>query len=214
MAADLEFFFDPVCPWAWITSRWVTNVAAQRDYAVDWRFISLWVLNEENSQEWYTPEYRAGHYRGHQALRVADAIRLAGGGADGVGTWYTAVGTALHVERRRDEASADMPAFLTGLLAANGFDASLVEAADDDSNDAHLRAETELALSRTGRDVGTPILTFHPGAPTEASFFGPVISKAPVGDDALKLWDSVETLATMSGVAELKRSNRAAPDFT
>ena len=68
--------------------------------------------------------------------------------------------------------------------------------------------------SRTGRDVGTPIITFHPGADNEASFFGPVISKAPRGEDALKLWDAVETLATMSGMAELKRSLRAAPDFT
>ena len=76
MAADLDFFFDPVCPWAWITSRWVTDVAEQQSYEVNWRFISLWMLNEENTKEWYTPEYRQGHYRGHQALRIADAIRL------------------------------------------------------------------------------------------------------------------------------------------
>jgi hypothetical protein len=90
----------------------------------------------------------------------------------------------------------------------------LIDAADDDSHDEHLRAETELALSRTGRDVGTPILTFHPGAANEASFFGPVISKAPTGTEAVELWDAVEKLATMSGMAELKRSNRVAPDFT
>ena len=74
--------------------------------------------------------------------------------------------------------------------------------------------ETELSLSRTGDDVGTPILTFHPGKENEASFFGPVISKAPRGAEALELWDAVEKLATMSGVAELKRSNRIPPDFT
>ena len=71
-----------------------------------------------------------------------------------------------------------------------------------------------MALSRTGRDVGTPILTFHPSSEREASFFGPVISKAPTGDEAVELWDAVEKLATMSGMAELKRSNRVAPDFT
>ena len=76
MAADLDFFFDPVCPWAWITSRWVVNVSEQRDYDVDWRFISLWMLNETNTKEWYTPQYRAGHYLGQQGLRIADAIRL------------------------------------------------------------------------------------------------------------------------------------------
>ena len=71
------------------------------------------------------------------------------------------------------------------MLAANGFDAALAAAADDESHDEYIRAETELALGRTGRDVGTPIITFHPGADNEASFFGPVISKAPRGDDAV-----------------------------
>ena len=215
MAADLEFFFDPICPWAWITSRWVTNVAEQRSYQVDWRFISLWMVNEDNTKEWYTPEYRNGHYRGHQALRIADAIRCDPGlDADAVGRWYTTVGTALHVESRREEAAAEPLVFLAGLLADAGFDARLISAADDESHDEHLRAETELALSRTGRDVGTPILTFHPGEATESSFFGPVIAKAPKGPDALKLWDAVETMATMSGMAELKRSLRDAPDFS
>ena len=107
MAADLDFFFDPVCPWAWITSRWVTNVAEQRSYDVDWRFISLWIVNEENTKEWYTPEYRAGHYRGHQGLRIADAIRADPGATpmrSAAGT--RRVGTALHVETRRDEADS------------------------------------------------------------------------------------------------------------
>jgi hypothetical protein len=105
-------------------------------------------------------------------------------------------------------------AWYRGLLAGAGFDHGYLDAADDDSHDAHIRADTELALSRTGKDVGTPILTFHPGAANEASFFGPVISKAPRGAEAVELWDAVEKLATMSGMAELKRSNRVAPDFT
>jgi predicted DsbA family dithiol-disulfide isomerase len=104
MAADLDFFFDPVCPWAWITSRWVTNVSEQRSYEVDWRFISLWILNEENTQEWYTPQYRAGHYLGQQGLRIADAIRLDHDDPAAVGRWYTAVGTALHVGQQREAA--------------------------------------------------------------------------------------------------------------
>jgi hypothetical protein len=212
MAADLDFFFDPVCPWAWITSRWVVNVSEQRDYEVDWRFISLWILNEENTKEWYTPQYRAGHYLGQQGLRIADAIRLDDTRA--VGRWYTAVGTALHVHAQREVARADARSWYSGLLSANGFDESYIDAADDGSHDDYIRADTELALSRTGRDVGTPILTFHPGADNEASFFGPVISKAPTGTAALELWDAVETLAAMPGMAEIKRSTRAAPDFT
>jgi 2-hydroxychromene-2-carboxylate isomerase len=214
MAADLDFFFDPVCPWAWITSRWVVDVSEQRDYDVEWRFISLWMLNENNTQEWYTPQYRAGHHLGQQGLRIADAIRLGEDDRTAVGRWYTAIGEALHVGAQRDEARADSLAWYAGLLSGAGFEAAYLDAADDESHDEYIRADTELALSRTGQDVGTPILTFHPGADNEASFFGPVISKAPRGAEAVELWDAVEKLATMSGMAELKRSNRIAPDFT
>ena len=214
MAAELDFFFDPVCPWAWITSRWVNNVCEERSYEVNWRFISLWMLNDDNTNDWYTPEYRAGHYLGHQALRIGDAIRLADEDPSAVGRWYTLTGTALHVDRRRNEARDDSRAFFAGLLEAGGFDTVYIDAADDESHDEYIRADTERALSRTGRDVGTPILTFHPDAENEASFFGPVISKAPTGLEAVELWDAVEKLATMSGMAELKRSNRVAPDFT
>ncbi len=187
----------------------------QRSYTVDWRFISLWILNEENSQDWYTPQYRAGHYNGHQALRIADEIRLTVGSEDptAVGRWYTALGDALHRDGRRDEARADMKALMATLLADQNFDAGLIDHADDDTHDAWLRSDTELGLSRTGPDVGTPILTFWPGSESEHSFFGPVISKAPRGAEAIELWDAVERLAA-SGVAELKRSNRDAPDFT
>ncbi len=214
MAADLDFFFDPVCPWAWVTSRWVTNVSEQRSYEVEWRFISLWMLNEARTSEWYTAEYRQGHYLGQQGLRIADAIRLGESDPTAVGRWYAAIGTGLHVGRQRDEARADSIAWYRGLLASAGFDEGYLAAADDESHDAYIRTDTELALSRTGKDVGTPILTFHPGTASEASFFGPVISKAPTGQEAVELWDAVEKLATMSGMAELKRSNRAPLDFT
>ncbi|MGI9646649.1 MAG: hypothetical protein ACR2O6_15185 [Ilumatobacteraceae bacterium] len=197
-----------------MTSRWVVDVQQQRSYEVDWRFISLWILNEDKTAEWYTPEYRAGHYVGHQALRIADAIRIGEDDPDAVGRWYTALGTALHVDKRREEARDDTIGLYRTLLADAGFADAYVAAAADDSHDAHLRAETELCLGRTGDDVGTPILTFRPGSEREGSFFGPVISKAPRGAEALELWDAVETLATMSGMAELKRSNRLAPDFT
>lgn len=185
----------------------------QRSYRVDWRFISLWILNESTDADWYTPDYRAGHFRGHQGLRIADRIRLTDPDPEAVGRWYTALGTALHRDRRRDEARSDPEAFLAAVLAEAGFDESLVAAANDDSHDDHLRAETELALSRTGPDVGTPIITFAPGTDREGSFFGPVIAKAPTGAEASDLWDAVEMLAR-SGVSELKRSLRGTPDFT
>ncbi len=193
----------------------MVDVQQQRSYTVDWRFISLWILNEENTQDWYTPEYRAGHYIGHRALRIADEIRLTCGDddPDAVGRWYTVLGEALHRDGRREEARGSSIEFLATLLAEAGFDEALIGAADDESHDAYIRSETELALSRTGPDVGTPILSFRPGTDREGSFFGPVISKAPTGAEASELWDAIEKLAT-SGVAELKRSNRAAPDFS
>jgi hypothetical protein len=211
--AQLEFFFDPVCPWAWITSRWVSEVQQIRNYDVRWRFISLRIINENLVADWYDDAYKASHLAGTYGLRVADSVRH---GADNaaVGALYTAMGTAIHRDRRRPELSADPVAFMTEMLQTAGLPTDHAAAALDESHDAHLRAETETALGRTGRDVGTPILTFRPGQADEGSFFGPVISTIPRGDAATKLWDAIEVIATTSGMAELKRSNRAKPDFT
>jgi 2-hydroxychromene-2-carboxylate isomerase len=209
--ADLEFFFDPVCPWAWITSRWVVEVQQQRSYSVTWRFISLAVLNEAQTAEWYTPQRRRGHAIGLECLRVADAIRRVEGN-DAVARWYTSLGTGIHLERR-EIVREQTREFLVDALDLAGLDAAYVEHQLDTSHDEYVRADTALALERTGKDVGTPIITFHPGTVREASFFGPVIAKIPRGEDATRLWDAVEVLATTSGLAELKRSNRARPTF-
>jgi 2-hydroxychromene-2-carboxylate isomerase len=209
-SVDVEFFLDPVGPWCWLTSRWVANVQEQKAYSVGWRFICLEILNEAKSRE---PDHRAVHVAGQKALRVADQVRLDVGN-DAVAAFYTQLGTRIHVDRRRGELVDDTVGFIAEALEAAGLDPDLAKHADDDSHDAYLRSETELALSRTGPDVGTPILTFAPGqGEREGSFFGPVISKSPRGAEAVKLWDAIETIAT-SGVAELKRSLRAKPDFT
>lgn len=210
--ADADFFWDPVCPWAWITSRWVVEVQRQRSYDVTWRFISLAVVNEAQTADWYTPEYRRGHEVGLECLRVADAVRLARGN-EAVGALYTAYGTGIHVEQQRDAARESSHGFITASLERAGLDPSFADHWDDTSHDEYVRAETALALERAGKDVGTPIITFRPGTDTENSFFGPVIAKAPKGDEALRLWDAVELIATTSGVAELKRSLRSRPDF-
>ena len=209
---DLDFFFDPVCPFAWVTSRWVTEVQRQREYEVNWRFISLKMINETNTAAWYDDAYKAGHLRGLWGLRIADELRLRGSNAD-VAAWYTALGTAIHVEKRSAQYRDDPRGFLTEVLADAGLDADLVDHAEDESHDAHIRADTDLAFSRTGKDVGTPILTFAPDTEAEAVFFGPVISKAPRGEEAVRLWDAVEVLAR-SRVAELKRTKRDPLDFT
>jgi DSBA-like thioredoxin domain len=210
--ADLEFFFDPVCPWAWITSRWVTEAQQLREYDIQWRFISLAVLNEDRVADWYTPEYRAGHIAGLRGLRVADAVRLVEGN-HGVARLYTALGTGIHTRQEREALRSDPRGFIKAALGDAGLDESYADHIDDESHDAYIRQETELAISRTGKDVGTPILTFHPGQADEGSFFGPVIAQIPRGQAALKLWDAIEIVATTSGMAELKRSLRARPQF-
>ena len=210
MAADLEFYFDPVCPWAWITSRWVTNVQQLRNYEVSWRFISLKMINAERGYAGHEA-YELIHNAGLAGLRVASAARAQGGNAS-VAALYTALGNAIHIGGRREELVKDPHAFLLAVVADAGLPSEIAAAHDDSTHDEVIRYETEAALSRTGKDVGTPILTFSPKSTNEASLFGPVISKAPQGDEALKLWDAVQTIAE-SGVAEIKRSLRAAPQF-
>ena len=210
--ADLEFFIDPVCPWCWITSRWVKEVQQLRDYEVTWRFISLQFINEDRTSSWYTPEYRAGHQAGTKGLRVAAALRSAEGN-DAVDAFYTALGTQVHNGGRQDDFRLRTEDLLTDALATAGLPAERVLAADDGSLDALLRDETALGFSRAGKDVGTPIITFRPGRPDESSFFGPVIASIPRGEAAGQLWDAIELIATTSGLAELKRSIRATPNF-
>lgn len=207
---DLEFFFDPICPFAWVTSRWVVEVQQHRDLTVEWRFISLAIVNENTDYSIFPPAYPALHGLGRRLLRVAAAARAAGGN-EAVAAFYTAAGRRMH----HDGVSvavfggAEIPEHLVvEIIEAAGLDAALAAAADDDTWDDVLREETELSLSRTGRDVGTPIITFAPGSTGEASLFGPVISSIPRGDAALELWDAVQTLARTPGFAELKRSLR------
>jgi hypothetical protein len=190
----------------------VVEVQQRRAYTVAWRFISLKVLNEEQTADWYTPPYRRGHMAGLECLRAADAVRLAEGN-EAVGRLYAALGTMIHNGQRGQELRDDSVAFITEALTTAGLDTAYASAALDEAHDAHIRAETELALERTGKDVGTPIITFHPGAPDENSLFGPVIASIPRGEDAVKLWDAIELIATTSGMAELKRSLRSKPVF-
>ena len=210
MAADLEFYFDPVCPWAWITSRWVTNVQQLRNYEVSWKFISLRMINAERGYAGHEA-YEQIHNAGLAGLRVASAARAQGGNAS-VAAVYTALGNAIHIGGRREELVNDPKSFLLSIVVDAGLPAEVSAAFEDSTHDEVIRYETEAALSRTGKDVGTPILTFNPKSANEASLFGPVISKAPKGEEAMTLWDAVQTIAE-SGVAEIKRSLRAAPQF-
>ncbi len=158
--ADIEFFFDPICPFAWVTSRWVEKVVAQSGYSVDWRFISLRILNKEKD---YDTEFPAGYEHGHTAglrmLRVAAAVRDELG-SEPLGALYTAFGDSYFSVDQADgkaaRAALGSIEAATACLATAGLDTKYAAAADDTSWDQLIEEETELALSRTGRDVGTP----------------------------------------------------------
>lgn len=210
--SDLEFFFDPICPWAWITSRWVCEVRTLRDYDVRWRPISLKLLNENQTADWYTSEYRQMHAIGHQNLRVAVALDQKVGN-EAMGAFYTALGTEGHKNGRREDFLRTPREFVVECLGTAGLAGDFADCMDDESFDVEIRNSTDVALERTGKDVGTPILTFRPGSPGEGSFFGPVIARIPRGEEALRLWNAVEIVATTPGVAELKRSLRGSPVF-
>jgi hypothetical protein len=207
--ADVEFFFDPVCPWAWITSRWVEEVAGERGLDVDWRLICLRLVNRDKDYGTEFPErYVAGHGTGQKLLRVAAAIREADGPA-AVGPYYTRVGSDIHVNGRGEDILARWEEGFPEYLAEIGVAGELASAANDEAWDEVLEAETAEALSRVGDDVGTPIITF--GDDPRASFFGPVMSRIPKGAEAIALWDAVELVARTPGMIELKRSLREHP---
>lgn len=202
-----------MCPFAWLTSKWVRIVAEQRDHRVDWRFVSLRILNAQIDYDaHFPPEYEAGHTAGLRLLRVAARTR-AEHGHQAVGPLYEAIGARLFDTSREVDplSGADQSArrILEPLLRNAGLPPELADALDDTSLNDEIRAETEEALALTGRDVGTPILHFNP--PDGTALFGPVISRLPSADDAGRLWDHVVGLAQFGGFAELKRSLRERP---
>jgi len=181
---------------------------------VNWRLISLTLLNlSKNYEEDFPPNYELLHGKGLTMLRVALAVRKKFG-PDALDNLYTAFGESIwnrtfgESESRPEVMMQEIatPQHLVAALEKAGLPAELAEAASDSSLDEELLAETQLALSRTGKDVGTPIISYQP--PDGPSFFGPVISDQPTGEDALKLWDAVLTLANWPSFAELKRTKR------
>ena len=208
----IEFFWDPVCPFAWLASRWIEEVRAETGLTVDWRFISLRLINKDKDYDThFPPGYEFGHTAGLRMLRVAARIRHELG-RDALGSVVTAYGESYFDKPKgsgmRDRLST--PDHLVEVLTAAGINTEYASAADDTSWDEMIDAEGEMALSRTGRDVGTPIISFGDNG---LSFFGPVISRIPRGADAVKLWDSVTTLAAFPGFAEMKRSLRETPQL-
>ncbi len=211
---DIRYYFDPVCPFAWMTSKWVRRVMAQREYAVEWRFISLRLINSHiDYDSHFPPEYEGGHTAGLRLLRVAARVR-AEHGPEAVGPLYEALGTHIFDTAPTGDAAPGHRGtrpFLEPILSEVGLSPELAETLDDAQYDAEIQAETDEALGLTGKDVGTPIIHFQP--PEGVAFFGPVISRLPSEDDAVRLWDHVVGLAGFPGFAELKRSLRELPQL-
>lgn len=216
MSADVELFFDPVCPFCWVTSKWLRQVQRLSDVTVEWRFISLAILNSRPGAYDDKPAlYPTVHGLGRRLLRVAAAARD-DHGSEVIGPLYRAMGEGLW--ERPASAVGEFEDVLAvqargidveAALAAAGLPAELAAAQDDPRWDAVLEQETKEALSRVGDDVGTPILSFSP--PDGPAFFGPVISDIPSDEDALRYWEALTTLARMEGFAEVKRTLRTMP---
>ena len=209
---DVEFFWDPMCPWAWLTSRWVVEVSKQTGLSVNWRFICLRLLNEHKNYDTDFPErYIAGHGSGLKLLRVAAAIRDQEG-IEPMGALYTQFGGDVHVRRRRKELTEHWEAGFPNYLRSVGIADKYIGEANNEAWDALLRAEKDEALRRTGDNVGTPIISFNRDGEL-FSFFGPVIAEVPSRDRAVPLWNAMWEIATMHGFAELKRSLRSIPQL-
>ncbi|MFJ5043013.1 DsbA family protein [Streptomyces sp. NPDC098077] len=203
----VDFWFDPLCPWAWMTSRWMLEVEKVRDVEVRWHVMSLAVLNEDKLDE-LPEEYR--DMLENQAwgpVRVVVAARQLHGDAV-VGPLYTALGTRFHNNGEGPTREA-----VAAALKDVGLPADLAEYADSDRYDTELRASHKEGIDKVGQEVGTPVIAV-PGADGEqVAFFGPVVTPAPKGEEAAKLWDGTLLVASIPGFYEIKRTRTQGPVF-
>jgi len=204
MSESVQMWFDPLCPWAWMTSRWLMEVEKVRDIEVTWSVMSLAALNEGRDLD---EGYRSLMDAGWEPVRVVAAARDRAGD-DVVKPLYDAMGTRIHLgglDLRDDAARADM---IRESLAEVGLDADLAQAASSTEFDDRLREEQSHVVSLVGDEVGTPVISVG-----GVAFFGPVVSPAPKGEDAGRLFDGCRLVAGTPGFFELKRSRDVGPIF-
>ncbi|HEU5389161.1 MAG TPA: DsbA family protein [Streptosporangiaceae bacterium] len=200
---DVQFWFDPLCPWAWITSRWMLEVEQVRPVRTDWRIMSLAYLNLiQHEGKGLTEEYLEGMKKAWGPIRVVAAAAQQRG-QDILGPLYTAIGTRLHNEGRRQD-----PQVIPDALAEVGLPASLAGAAGSDEFDQLIKDSHNEAFDEVGIDVGTPVIRIAGN-----TIFGPVITPIPRGEAAGKLWDGVALVTATDGFFELKRSRDRKPSF-
>src|SRR5918997_701457 len=193
----VDFYFDPACPWTWLTSRWLVDAARQRDIEIAWRSLSLLVLNDGNPPPQYADRVRASA-RAHRLIAA-----LAGAGRnDLVGDLYTAIGRRIH---DGDETpTVDLVRAAADEVGATAW----IDALDDPSWDKAVEASTRAALDIAGPDVGSPVLAH--GAP-RVGIFGPIVNPGPRGEQAARLLDLVLEASGVDGFLELKRGRTAGP---
>ncbi|MGG7573755.1 DsbA family protein [Streptomyces sirii] len=204
-----DFWFDPLCPWAWLTSRWMLEVEKVRPVEVRWHVMSLAVLNEDKLDtlpEEYRENMRPGGKAWGPVRVVAAAQQLHGDEA--VGRLYTALGTRFH-----NEGLGVNPESIAAALEDAGLPADLIEYAGKDTYDTQLRASHKEGIDLVGQEVGTPVIAV-PGSDGEPiAFFGPVVTPAPKGEQAAKLWDGTLMVASTPGFYEIKRTRTQPPVF-
>jgi 2-hydroxychromene-2-carboxylate isomerase len=196
---DVEFWFDPSCPWAWMTSRWVDEVSKYRDLSVTWKIMSLAVLNEDKD---VPKSYAAFFPRALRYTRLVTAVQVLHG-QEFVKPLYDALGTRIHPGK-----SKDVDTVIAESLAEVGLPAELIDYTNSDEFDEQMRASHFDGINRVGQEVGTPVI-----AVAGTAFFGPVISPAPKGGEAVALWDGTVAVASYPGFFEIKRTRTVDPIF-
>ncbi|MCB5293704.1 DsbA family protein [Arthrobacter sp. SO3] len=195
-----DFWFDPMCPFAWVTSRWIGEVEGVRDIRTEWHVMSLAMLNEGRDE--LPEEYKEFLVKAWAPVRVITAAAEQHG-AQYVKALYDAMGTKIHNEGNKDIAEV-----IAKSLAEVGLPAELAAAGQSEKFDAALRTSHEAGITLVGQDVGTPVVSFNGTA-----FFGPVLTRIPRGEEAGRLWDASVTLASFPYFFEIKRSRTENPVF-
>jgi hypothetical protein len=204
---DVEVFVDPSCPWAWITSRWIKEVAPQRDLAVNWRSYCLEIRDDYGVAPTMPDHMRAAaiaaHAISHRMLRIFEAAR-ARAGEEAVDALYTEWGRRFFVSgATRDDS------LLAACLAACGLEPELIEAADDEKWDAPVMEAMEVAYAFGGPKTQTPTIVVSGDPPH--GFKGPVMSPAPTGEAAVRLWDAIQVISREPGLFEITRPRTNPP---
>jgi hypothetical protein len=204
---DVEFFVDPSCPWAWVTSRWVAEVAPQRDLRVTWRSYCLEIRDDYGVAPWIHENHReaamAGHALSHRLLRIFEAARVDAGEA-AVDALYTEWGGRFFARKARADGS-----LLEECVVAAGLSTTLLDAGDDDKWDEPIIRSMEVAYRFGGPKTQTPTIAIYDDPPH--GFKGPVMAPAPTGEAALRLWDAIRVISREGGFFELTRPRSAPP---